>query len=428
MSTIFPFTKQKDKRYGTFGFLFTLALFGLAVYLTFWVKFLLSFVVSWCAMVVNCYASGRDVLDSAREVRMKRLNALIGLVGCTITFYYNVLIRDGKIFLITRPFEEVGLGDTIILSASALFYLICLCCALSAWRSNNHYIRDEKRSAVKMEGADGKQYLMPGSAETAWEVYTESEFTKDTKIARDVLSQHLADIMYEEFQRGEYELRKNPFSNVDNEIWGYGKSYDPRNVWADYAYSFHAETAKHMESRGLYDKAREYMDRCTEILLKRSSYVNRHDVMKSKELREKVYSHFPDSARNPAVEKAYAQVLNNAYEEQAKVDQRMREYEAGAAERRLEREARYYEEEDRERKKKQLQAEYEAKLKKVDDWSNALASAEDGTVYNDWHDSRIPGDGVDADAYRRREFLRDEKKDQYRKEYEEALRELDDDE
>ena len=115
------------------------------------------------------------------------------------------------------------------------------------------------------------------------------------------------------------------------------------------------------------------------------------------------------------MERAYAKLLDKTYAKQAEVEQEMREYEAGAAERRLEREARYYEEEERERKKEKMRAEYEAKTKEVDDWFNAIASVQDGTVYSDWHDSRIPVDGVDADTYRRREFLRDEKKDQYRK-------------
>ena len=73
------------------------------------------------------------------------------------------------------------------------------------------------------------------------------------------------------------------------------------------------------------------------------------------------------------MEKAYSKLLNNAYAKQEKVEQEMREYEAGAAERKLEREARYYEEEERERRREKLRAENEAKTKEVDDWFNAIA-------------------------------------------------------
>ena len=58
----------------------------------------------------------------------------------------------------------------------------------------------------------------------------------------------------------------------------------------------------------------------------------------------------------------------------------------------------------------------------IDDGNITVTVTEDGDTF-----VRV-GKALDADTYRRREFLRDEKKDQYRKEYEEALRELDDDE
>lgn len=344
-------------------------------------------------------------------------------MGCTITFFYNLLIRNGKIVFITLPFEEVGLGDTIIIIGSAIFYLFCLCCG-SAWRDGKRSIRDVKRSAVKMEGADGKQYLMPGDLETALEIYRDAYHKKDDP-AIDLLNLRLSVLLYEEFKSGgKCVLERDPSGNLSYEAW---KKLDPKEAWTEFTYGVYSWSIGVCEQNGQYQKAKGYVDHLTEIFFARKPVSSPwYDGAWLAKLREDVYSHLPDSARIKSIDQRCEELRKAAEADRERRAEELRQYEADAPKRRLEREARYYEEEERERKKKQLQAEYEAKLKKVDDWSNALASAEDGTVYNDWHDSRIPGGGVDADAYRRREFLRDEKKDQYRKEYEEALRELDD--
>ncbi len=437
MGRVFPFILKRKKQYGIFAFTLTLALFGLAVYLTFWVHWPLAFVVTWVAMVANFFMSIPNVLDSRREVWMKRLNTLIQLVGCTIVFYYNVLIHDGKIFLITWPFEEIGLGNTILLGGSALFYLFCLLAGLDVWRTHKRNMRNVKRSAVKMVGPDGKQYLMPGDAETGWAIereradidLTHSEGTVEIAL----LDQRMADLMFEEFQRGKYELSEKPINGIDDKNWGKGKTFDPEKLWADYAYGFHSRTAKYLEAQGLYDKAKEYMDRGTAILLKRGGYINRYTIMDSKELREKVYSHFPDTARDRAVEKAYSQLLNNAYAKQAQVEQEMREYEAGAAKRRLEREDRYFEEEEhqlkqqmRAEKEQKLRAEYEAKMRSLDDRERAVNALLDKNTYTN-EENYLAGN-LGTQEYSRRKFLRDEKAGKYRKAYEDALGALDDEE
>lgn len=433
MGRVFPFVRKKKKQYGFFIFFLTLALFGLAVYLTFWVHWPLAFVVTWVAMLANFFMSTPSVLDSPREVWMKRLNTLIELVGCTIVFYYNVFVYDGKIFLITRPFEEIGLGNTIFLGGSALIYLFCLVAGLDAWRTYKRNIRKVRLSAVKMKGQDGKQYLMPGDAETGWAIERERSdidlAQTNGTVVNALLDQRMADLMYEEFQRGDYELREKPINGIENTNWGKGKTFDPEKLWANFAYGFHSRTAKYLESQGLYDKAKEYMDRATAILLKRSSYINRYTILDSKELREKIYSHFPAAARDRTVEKAYSQLLNIANAKQAEVEQEMREYEAGAAKRRMEREARYLEEEEhqlqqkmRAEKEQKLRAEYEAKMKGLDDRERTLNALLDKNTYTN-EENYLAGN-LGTQEYSRRKFLRDEKADKYRKEYEDALSKL----
>ena len=146
-------------------------------------------------------------------------------------------------------------------------------------------------------------------------------------------------------------------------------------------------------------------------------------------LQRLVYAGLPDSEKDPAVEAKYEKLWQK---EKADYDAwikaapaRRAAAEKAMQEMKLEEEYQEAQRQIRAEKEAKLRRQYEAKTKEVDSWFNAAASAQDGTVYTDWHDSRIPADGVDADTYRRREFLRDEKKDQYRKEYEEALRQLD---
>ena len=161
-------------------------------------------------------------------------------------------------------------------------------------------------------------------------------------------------------------------------------------------------------------------------------YEGKTTLYQALELHRLVYARIPDNEKDPSVEAKYEKHWQR---EKADYDTwvkaapaRRAAAEKAMQEMKLEAEYQEAKRQIRAEKEAKLRHQYEEKTKEVDDWFNAIASAQDGTVYSDWHDSRIPVDGVDADTYRRREFLRDEKKDQYRKEYEEALRELDDDE
>ena len=181
------------------------------------------------------------------------------------------------------------------------------------------------------------------------------------------------------------------------------------------------------------DQADAIREGMMEIAKKRNwKYEGKTTLYQALELHRLVYTRIPDNEKDPSVEAKYEKHWQR---EKADYDTwvkaapaRRAAAEKAMQEMKLEAEYQEAKRQIRAEKEAKLRHQYEEKTKEVDDWFNAIASAQDGTVYSDWHDSRIPVDGVDADTYRRREFLRDEKKDQYRKEYEEALRELDDDE
>ena len=75
------------------------------------------------------------------------------------------------------------------------------------------------------------------------------------KAADALPDQRMADLMYEEFRRGEYELSEKPIKGIENWSWGRGKVLGPQELWAGYAYGFHSAAASCFEPQGLYGKA-----------------------------------------------------------------------------------------------------------------------------------------------------------------------------
>lgn len=447
MGRVFPFVRKKKEQYGFFVFFLTLALFGLAVYLTFWVHWPLAFAVAWAAMMANIIKSYPDVLDSRREVWMRRLNFWIGLAGGTVTFLCSLLILvgdtlTGKAFPITWHLSDINLENKIFLAAVILVYFLFLCGALSGRRAASEEIRKAKRSAVKMEGPDGKQYLMPGDAKTAWRIYRKSSSLDDTagstgiglydNIPLALLGQRLADLMYGDFKQGKRVLEEKPVDTFDDEAW---KKADHRKFWDSYAFLMHAEAAMFWEENGQYETAKEYADRLTEIfldLLDRgvdASY-HRWDMVDIARVRELVYYHFPDSARDQAVEQRCKALLKEAQEKRAAEAKEQRQSEADAPkraeERRLEEEERQLKQQMRAEKERKLRAEYEAKMKRLDDQERTLNAFLDKNTYTN-EENYLAGN-LGTQEYSRRKFLRDEQADKYRKEYEDALRALDDEE
>ena len=79
----------------------------------------------------------------------------------------------GKAFPITWRLSDINLENKIFLAAVILVYFLFLCGALSGRRaaSEKSARQSARRSRWK---ADGKQYLMPSDAKTAWRIYRKS--------------------------------------------------------------------------------------------------------------------------------------------------------------------------------------------------------------------------------------------------------------
>lgn len=292
MGNIFPFVRKKGAN--RFFNILGLAANLLACFLSFGVRWPLAFAVCWLAMMINLIICATpDIFDTALDISFKRINFYLASFGCTIAFAYNLLVSEGKVFLITLPFEEIGISSLIFVIICFVIYFFSLLAMLDSNRADRKKICQTRAESVKMKGADGKEYRMPGDVATGWAIKRELADFKLTriggKVADALLDQRMADLMYEEFQRGEYELREKPINGIEDKNWGIGKALDPQKLWAGYAYDFHSATANYFESQGMYDKAKEYIDRGTAILLERSDYVKRSTIIDSKELREKIY-------------------------------------------------------------------------------------------------------------------------------------------
>ncbi len=430
MNVINPFKKLKFDNY-----FFPVAGLGLAVLalvLVFIVRWPLGFAVCGVAMFVNLGIEpvSPEISDTRPVAAIKRIIFWLSSVGCSVAFVFNWLSMDpeGRILFINWPIEEYSVSSMIVAGICCLIYFV----TLFSFSLPEHRRLQRQGATVKMKGVDGNMYLMPGTPDAGWRLYwsldglnlgiDNYQMVGDTAVVKPLLIQRLADLTYEQFLHNQFQLTDKPL-NIDTKKWGKGKLYDPEKLWATFSYAFQVSTARYMEERGRQDEAMKYMDQGADILRERYRYVDRHQILDAEKTAEKIYNAHTENTRY-AGEAAFTNALSSAKRAQAAVEKETREYEAGAADRRAELEDQYYREQERARRKEQLRAEYEEKLKQVDDKFNALASAQDGTLYSAWHDSSFSGSNTDADTYRRREFLRSEEKDKYRREYEDALREL----
>ena len=75
-----------------------------------------------------------------------------------------------------------------------------------------------------------------------------------------------------------------------------------------------------------------------------------------------------------------------------------------------------------EAERKRLQTEYEKRVRSLDDRERVLNAMLDNAAFTN-EENYLAGN-LDDQTYARRKFLRDEKEDKYRKEYEESLEKL----
>ncbi len=452
MDQVFPLTKKNSEKFDSSRWgltLGTLAVIGILTWLgnggqgSRWWNFF-GCCLSWIAIVFKAVMADEEwylLLDTYKERVLKWVSTLLGFVGYTLGFVYNLSYtalynRSHYDFGEEAENAFISLGllfqrsplEAIIFVGALLIFVICFLKVLRAIAKGYKDRRCQIKHALLAVGPDGKKYRVPMSLDTAFEILDKVE--EDKSIPLRLVQERVGDLMYEDFKadRWGWWSVKRP-SGIEGEKL----SGNPQFLWVHKVEEIYSKIILFRLNHQQYDKAKQNVDRLMEIAKKRNwKYEGKTTLYQALELHRLVYARIPDNEKDPSVEAKYEKLWQR---EKADYDTWVKAAPArrAAAEKAMQEiklEAEYQEakRQIRAEKEAKLRHQYEEKTKEVDDWFNAIASAQDGTVYSDWHDSRIPVDGVDADTYRRREFLRDEKKDQYRKEYEEALRELDDDE
>ena len=452
MDQVFPLTKKNSEKFDSSRWgltLGTLAVIGILTWLgnggqgSRWWNFF-GCCLSWIAIVFKAVMADEEwylLLDTYKERVLKWVSTLLGFVGYTLGFVYNLSYtalynRSHYDFGEEAENAFISLGllfqrsplEAIIFVGALLIFVICFLKVLRAIAKGYKDRRCQIKHALLAVGPDGKKYRVPMSIDTAFEILDKVE--EDKSIPLRLVQERVGDLMYEDFKadRWGWWSVKRP-SGIEGEKL----SGNPQFLWVHKVEEIYSKIILFRLNHQQYDKAKQNVDRLMEIAKKRNwKYEGKTTLYQALELHRLVYARIPDNEKDPSVEAKYEKLWQR---EKADYDTWVKAAPArrAAAEKAMQEmkfEAEYQEakRQIRAEKEAKLRHQYEEKTKEVDDWFNAIASAQDGTVYSDWHDSRIPVDGVDADTYRRREFLRDEKKDQYRKEYEEALRELDDDE
>ena len=449
MDQVFPLAKKNSEKFDSSRWgltLVALAVIGVLTWLgnggqgSRWWSFFGCF-LSWIAIVFKVVMADEEwylLLDTHKERVLKWISTLLGFVGYTLGFVYNLAYtalynRSHYDFGEEAENAFISLGllfqrsplEAIIFVGASLIFAICFLKVLRAIAKGYKDRRYQIKQALLTVGPDGKKYRVPLDLDTAFEILDKVE--EDNSIPLRLVQERVGDLMYEDFKADKWKINRPAGMDVAKFAGNYA------SLWIQKVEAIYSKIILFWLNYQQYDRAKRDADRLMEITEKHSE---ERDGMTTLYLALKfhrlVYAGLPDSEKNPDVEAKYEKLWQ---EEKANYDAWVKAAPArrAAAEKAMQEmqlEAEYQEakRQIRAEKEAKLRHQYEAKTKEVDDWFNAIASAQDGTVYSDWHDSRIPVDGVDADTYRRREFLRDEKKDQYRKEYEEALRELDDDE
>lgn len=453
MDQVFPLAKKNSEKFDSSRWgltLVALAVIGVLTWLgnggqgSRWWSFFGCF-LSWIAIVFKVVMADEEwylLLDTHKERVLKWISTLLGFVGYTLGFGYNLAYtalynRSHYDFGEEAENAFISLGllfqrsplEAIIFVGASLIFAICFLKVLRAIAKGYKDRRYQIKQALLTVGPDGKKYRVPMGLDTAFEILDKAE--EDKSIPLRLVQERVGDLMYEDFKADRWNIHRP--SEMEKEKY----SANPQALWIHKVEEIYSKIILFRLNHQQYDRAKQNVDRLMEIAKERNwKYEGKTTLYKALELHRLVYAGIPDSEKDPAVEAEYEKIWQR---EKAEYDAWVKAAPArrAAAEKAMQEmklEAEYQEakrqiqERERAEKEARLRRQYEAKTKEVDDWFNAIASAQDGTVYSDWHDSRIPVDGVDADTYRRREFLRDEKKDQYRKEYEEALRELDDDE
>ncbi len=432
------FKKKSGTGYGVFGFVFSVALFVLSCLLNWvWYWGAAFFFVTPVAMVVNMWFSMPNPLDSDREKTQRRINLLIGTAGCFITFIINIFMRDDGTFVTPAEFLETGTANVVFVIVCIVVYIIIFA-YMASMRSHakdkaKKAVYSMTEGAIEMEGPDGKIYSIPDDFETAWDIMFDSSAYDNAheakaSISEGLLVQHVADCMYQEFKKNKWEMFRphsievDKWSKIKRGNYWYDKDY--RREWIRYAYSTHIYAFAFWVKNGKYGRAKEDIDRIIEVLISRGLGKNFGFVfIEAMKFRTDFYDNIPYSMRDPQTDSTCEKVLEREIEDKRFYEkQRVEELRKKLEQEEELREEQEEQQRQNEAERKRLQTEYEKRVRSLDDRERVLNAMLDNAAFTN-EENYLAGN-LDDQTYARRKFLRDEKEDKYRKEYEESLEKL----
>lgn len=398
--------------------------------------------LSWLAIVFTAVGADEEwnlLLDTHGERVLKWLSTLLGLAGYTLGFGYNLAYTA----LYNRSHYDFGEEATdafislkllwmrsplepIIIVVAAFIFAVSFLKVLLAIAKGYKNRRYQIKHALLAVGPDGKKYRVPLALNTAFVILDKAE--EDNSVALRLVQERVGDLMYEDFKAGGWNVNC-PAGMNEVEF-----SRSKQHLWIQKVSAMYSKAILFWWNHQGYDRAKRDVDRLMEIAEKRNEKSDGVTTMHlALELHRLVYAGLPQNEKNSAVEAEYDKLWQ---EEKAKYDAWVEDAPArrAAAEkamREMQMEAEYQEakrqiqERERAEKEARLRRQYDAKVQSLDDRERTLNAFLDSNTYTN-EENYLAGN-LGEQEYARRKFLRDEKEDKYRREYEESLSALDED-
>ena len=450
MGSVFPLTKKNREKFGISRWgltLVALAAIGILTWLgnggqgSRWWNFL-GCSLSWVAIAftaVNGDIEWNLLLDTCLERILKWLSTLLGLAGYTLGFVYNsaytaLYNRSPYDFGEEAENAFIPLGllwqrsplEVLIIVGASIIYVGCFLGVLRAIAKGCKKRYYQIKHAPLVQGPDGKQYRVPLDRDTAFDIL--NKVIEDNSIPLKLLQERVGDLMYEDFKQGGWNVDKP--DGMDEEQF----KEEQRSLWVQKVTVMYSKAIRFwLMDHQRYDRAKRDVDRLMEIVLKR----NWNDqgvsaLYLALELHRLVYAGLPSSEKDPAVEAEYEKLWQKgkgdyqAYVESAPARQAERErlLEERKAEAEYREAKRQIRERERAEQEAKLRRQYDAKLGSLDDRERALNAFLDNNTYTN-EENYLAGN-LGEQEYARRKFLRDEKEEKYRREYQESLNALED--
>ena len=445
MDKVFPLVKKNSEKFDSSRWgltLGTLAVIGVLTWLgnggqgsRWWNFFGCS--LSWIAIVfkaVNADEEWHLLLDTHKERVLKWLSTLLGLAGYTFGFVYNLAYtalynRSHYDFGEEAENAFISLGllfqrsplEAIIFVGAALIFAICFLKVLRAIAKGYKDRKYQIKQALLAVGPDGKKYRVPLDLDTAFEILDKVE--EDNSIPLRLVQERVGDLMYEDFKADKWKINRPAGMDVAKFAGNYA------SLWIQKVEAIYSKIILFWLNHKQYDRAKRDADRLMEIAEKHSE---ERDGMTTLYLALKfhrlVYAGLPDSEKDPDVEAKYEKLWQ---EEKANYDAwvkaapaRRAAAEKAMKEMQLEAEYQEAQRQIRAEKEAKLRRQYESQMQSLDDRERTLNALLDNNTYTN-EENYLAGN-LGTQEYSRRKFLRDEKEEKYRREYEEALSALDD--